>query len=142
MPDDLLDFEDVEGALRSWLRTHPLLVGGAEGHVDGRVFFAVPTSVSYPLITVSRIGGGPQEGLAPLDDARLSMRVYGQTKSSAQKVTNRLVTALQQIEAEPLNGSVFGHGARVDSQLWLPDPADDCPRYIVDATITVSAIPA
>lgn len=135
-----LVFTDTEGAVRTWLRTHPLLVAAGNGD---RVFFGIPAGITYPIITVGRIGGGPNGGLAPLDNPRLSFSVWGNTKKTAADVVLALVSAIEQLENEPLDAATFGHGATVDTILWLPERGTegdaDKPRYIVDATFTTSA---
>lgn len=134
-------FTDVEGAVREWLRAHPLLTPLLGSGNNARIFFGIPTGISFPFVTVSRVGGGPHEGLAPLDVARLSFEVWGSTKKTAQDVVVALTSAVEQLETEPLNASVKGEGAHVDMILWRPDPTDGRPRYIVDVTITASIIP-
>ena len=50
---DAATLPDVEGAVRAWLRAHPRLA-----LLGTRVFFGVPEGVTFPFVTVARIGGG------------------------------------------------------------------------------------
>lgn len=118
---------DVEGALRSWLRTHPRLAV-----LGTRVFFGIPEGTSYPLVTVARIGGGSY-------DPRLSLSAYADSKNSAADVAQRIAAAVEGIENTSLAAGVLAQGASVDTILWQPDQPDGKPRYIIDITIFVSA---
>lgn len=134
MTADLV-YVDPEGALRGWLRVHPLLTS-----VGGRVFFGIPDNgPAYPLVVVSRVGGGPEPGPTPVESALIQLDVWAGSKSTASDVARRVVQALQEMESENLSADVFGCGASVESVIWLPDPDDGQPRYVVTARITVRA---
>lgn len=126
---------DTENGVREWLRG--LDVVGVGTHV----FFGIPASEPDIFITVSRIGGGPVAGSTlPLDEARLSLHVWGSTKKEAADATQEVVAAVNDIEEEPLGASVYAYGGNVDSVLWQPAADTDRPRYIVDVTITARAL--
>lgn len=124
---DTSSLPDAEGALRSWLRTHPRLA-----LLGTRVFFGIPDAVTDPYVTVARIGGGSY-------DPRLSLSAYGATKNSAADVAQRIAAAVEGIENTQLAPGVIAQGASVDMILWSPAGDDGKPRYIVDITIFVSA---
>lgn len=134
---DLILFTDVEGAMRTWLRRQPLV----KAQVGGRIFFGMPDdgAAAFPLVTLARIGGKPQTGLAPLEDVRLTLTVWAGSKRTAIEVVRSICTSLQGMASEALDAEVVGYGAVVDSVLWLPDPDDNTPRYVVDTTVTVRA---
>jgi hypothetical protein len=116
------EYVDAEELVRTVLRASERL-----GLVGGRVFFGVPTSVSYPFVTVSRIGGQPR---GAVDSARLSAQAWGSTKKSAADVAKGVVAA------------VDGMGGQVDSFLWQPAPPDGQPRYIIDFSLDIAAVAA
>lgn len=124
---DTSSLPDVEGALRSWLRTHPRL-----GVLGTRVFFGIPEAISYPYVTLGRVGGGSY-------DPRISLSAYGVSKNSAADVAQRIAAAVEGIENTVLAAGVLAQGASVDMILWQPDRTDGTPRYVVDITIFVSA---
>lgn len=125
---------DTENGVREWLRG--LGVVGVGTHV----FFGIPATVPDIFITVSRIGGGPVAGTTPLDEARLSLHVWGSTKKEAADAMTEVVAAVNDIEEEPLGASVYAYGGTVDSVLWQPAADTDRPRYVVDVTITARAL--
>ena len=123
--------------MRTWLRTRTTLTA----LVGDRVFFGIPAGITYPMIAISRVGGGPMRA-GPLDAPRLSFAVWGNTKKDAADVVKALVAVLHEMEMDRLDPSSVGEGAEGITVLWLPDPNDDRPRYIVDATVTVLALAA
>lgn len=128
---------DVEGAMRTWLRNHPVVGPLVKQHV----FFAIPKGdPPFPLIVVMDVGGGPEDGEAPLEGARISLACWADTKHGASKVARSVVAALQNMSNESLDDSVFGYGASGINKFWFPDPTDDySARYMVDATVTARA---
>lgn len=136
-------FPDVEGGLRTWLRTRPEITA-LVGH---RVFFGVPkraSAASFPLITVQRVGGGDEPGHTPLDIALIQIDCWGElddsgngVKSGATALVNAVRTALRAVVTDTrLTTGVIAHGANVESIQWLPDPDNDRPRYSVTAEVT------
>ncbi len=129
--------------MRTWLRA------GTEvsAIVGARVFFGVPRDAkesSFPLVTVRRVGGGQDTGDAPVDRALIQVDCWGSIDASGNGVkatATALVNAVRQrLEAvgtdlTPISGAVL-HEAAVESVLWLPDPDNDRPRYVVTAEVT------
>lgn len=128
-------FADVEGALRTWLRTQSEITS----LVGSRVFFGYPDSTQTPLITISRVGGSPQTGEAPLEDALVQFDCWGGIKNKAQaaQVMTALLGVLESMTPRDLDSSTKGYGASVESVFWSPDPTNDQARYVVTATVTV-----
>lgn len=140
-------YPDVEGALRTWLRLQPTLTA----HVSTRIFFGVPkphSEQNYPMVIVTRVGGGGDTSDVPVDLATIQLDVWGRLgasgygmKAECRTTTNALRAVLEDLEAGnvDVNGTLL-HGANVTSDVWLPDPDDDRPRYSL--TVSVAAIVA
>lgn len=118
---------DVESAVRAWARDYVTSVAR-------KVFFAVRTDLSYPQVTVHRIGG-------PDDNCLMQFDCWGANKAAAAQLAAEVAT---EIDALPryATDTVILHGAAVDSVRWFPDPESDQARYIVDATFTATATAA
>lgn len=115
---------DVEGDLRAALRADTDLAA----LVGSRVFLSTRalTEASYPCVVLSRIGGGDHPtSTAPIDQALLQLDIWGpaRSKQAATDVVNAVRLALQRI------------GAQVVSMIFLPDPDDRRPRYVVTAAV-------
>lgn len=133
---------DVEGALRTWLRTQTTVTA----LVGQRIFFGVPkgaTEATFPMIAISRIGGGDAPGDAPVDIALVQFDVWGSIddsgngrKAEATAVVNALRSTVRSVADTPLTADVDAFGIDVQSVIWLPDPANDRPRYTVTAEVT------
>jgi hypothetical protein len=125
---------DAEGATRTWLRAD----AGVVAQMSTRVFFGVPKpTATYPLATVQRIGGGPGAGDAPVDEALLQIDVWGDkhANGNGNKAGCWTATAAVLAALEVVNDTLIATGVRaainVESVNWLPDPADDRPRYVI-----------
>jgi hypothetical protein len=132
------DWPDIEKGLRAYLRADP----DVTALVNSRVFFGVPRKDPiFPLITVSRIGGGEDRSEADVDVAVYSVSCWGNSsKQEALDVANAVRKALRKIRGRTaLAPGVIAFGATVDTVLWRPDPADDRPRYIVTGQVTAIA---
>lgn len=127
-------FTDIEGGLRTWLR----LQSDITAVVGTRVWFGIPEGATFPLIDLQRVGGGPQEGEAPLDDALIQFDCWGAGKNKAQAwaVTAALLGVLESMTPQQLAAGVYGYGVSVESVIFLPDPANSQARYVVTALVT------
>jgi hypothetical protein len=132
---------DTEGALRDWLREQPSL----QALVARRVFFGVPRNArQWPLVTVQRVGGAEDISEAPVDRALVQIDVWGEIdgsgngdKAGTTAVVNALRSLLGSVKHRtPLNATVDALGVTVAGVAWVPDPADDRPRYVVTAEVT------
>ena len=128
---------DAEGAIRSWLRA----VGvGAAGD---RIFFAIPDvpadqgGLVYPLVTLSRAGGGPADEL-PIDAPLMLFNVWADSKRDAAEAAAALIALLRMAA-----GSVRTDQMTVDDvttitgPVWQPDEDAHKARYIVTAAFTL-----
>lgn len=136
-----MSYPDVEGALRTWLRGR----AAVSALVGQRVFFGVPEKAStWPLVTVRRVGGGDDPGIAPVDRALVQIDVWGDIdasghgkKADATTLVNTLRAELSAVDRRTaLSASVDALGISVESVVWLPDPDNDRPRYVVTAEVT------
>jgi hypothetical protein len=130
---------DVEGGLRAYLRAD----ANVAALVHGRVFFGIPAEPRFPLLTVTRVGGGEDISPdAPVDVALMEVQVWGEgrNKAEATALLNAVRSALFAIRSRTnLTTGVDAFGATVAGVTYLPDPADDRPRYIVTAQVTAIA---
>jgi hypothetical protein len=122
---------DVEGLVRTWARSLNL--------ADGRVFFGVNGTLpaSSTQIVVQRIGGPDEACLVQFDVWGPALSV-GQARRTAASLAAELATALDAVARYVTDDAIL-HGALVESSRWLPDEESDRPRYIVEATVTVTA---
>lgn len=139
MPEAL---PDIEGALRTWMRTLPSVIA----IVGQRVFFGVPKNAvdaTFPLVTVSRVGGGDAEGEAPVDQALVQVECWGSIdgsgngrKAQATALVNAVRSEFRAVNGSTvLSGTTIAFGINVESVVWLPDPDSDRPRYVVTAEV-------
>lgn len=135
-----VEWPDIEGGLRDYLRAH----GDVVAAVGTRIFFGVPDTPTFPLVTVQRVGGGDDLSEAPIDQALVQFDVWGELdanghgkKADADTVRRAVRQALHDIRgATALNASTVAYGATVTDDRWLPDPNNDRPRYSVTALVT------
>lgn len=134
---------DPEGAVRTRLRAD----AGVTAIVGQRVFFGIPKDAdesTFPLVVVSRVGGGQDGSDAPVDVALLQVDCWGSIdasgngrKAEAQALVNSARAALEAMGIDqPIVAGTQLHGANVESVLWLPDPDNARPRYALTAEVT------
>jgi hypothetical protein len=138
------DWPDIEGAMRDYLRADTAV----NALIGNRQFFAVPATPTYPLLTVSRVGGGQDADTdAPIDVALVSIDIWGELdangygdKAGALAVVNAVRSALEAISGRTtLTNGVTGHGAEVVGVAWAPDPDNGRPHYAVTAEVTATS---
>lgn len=134
----VVTFPDTEGAVRAFLRAS----AAVSALVGQRVFFGVPDSPTWPLVTVQRVGGGDDLGEAPIDQALIQLDCWGRLysdsdptkkhgdKAQARAVANAVRAAVHEVRSDLTTyaGCVL-YGASVNSDLFVPDPDNDRPRY-------------
>lgn len=136
------EWPDPEGAIRTYLRGD----ADVQAIAGMRVFFGVPRKAdedTFPLVTVQRIGGGQDPTSdAPLDLALLQIDCWGSIddsgngrKAEATGLVNAVRSALDRIRERTSAGTTDIFGVQVAGVTWLPDPADDRPRYSVTAEV-------
>lgn len=134
-------FPDVEGGIRAYLRADP----GVQAALGGsqRVFFGIPTTPTWPLIVVAQVGGGDDDSEAPVDRPSIQIDCWGAItpsgtgdKAGATALVNAVRSALKRMRNQTVTPTCRLLGARVESQIWLPDADNDRPRYSVTAEVT------
>lgn len=132
---------DVERIVSAYLRSLTAITD----LVSDRVFTELPKREAdrvFPLVRVSRIGGGPTGAPHFLDRALVSCDVWGGTKYEARLIAATIIGALDEIEGYTLHGG-YATGASPGSLRYLPDdtfsPAK--PRYIADAVVLFRPTP-
>lgn len=126
-------FPDVEGVLKTWLKTQVALTAV----VGERIVFGV-TKGGFPQITIQRIGGGPDGSDALVDNALVQFSCWASSKGSAAETMSALVATLAAMGKINIDGtSMFG--TTVDTVIWSPDQ-NDTPRYIVTALVTAIVV--
>lgn len=132
------EWPDIEGALRTYLR--------ADTDIDSvfgdRIFFGAPrktTTASFPMICITRIGGGQRSGDAPMDMPMVQLDVYGR-KADEESGGRLAVTqgaallrkVLSKIRGETrLDSTTVAWDPRVATVVFSPLPGDDRPRMMV-----------
>lgn len=136
------EWPDVEGGVRAYLRADAdvqAALGGSQ-----RVFFGIPKSPTWPLVVVSRVGGGDDLSDAPVDVALIQIDCWGEIdaasghglKSGCTTLVNAVRSALTAMTDHVATAACRLVGASVQSVVWLPDPSNDRPRYVVTAEVT------
>lgn len=137
---------DVEGAVRTWLRTHPRILDA----VGPRVFFGLPQT-HKTCITLHQSGGSP-EANGPVTRPLLSFSCWASydgttagTRLEAQAVRSALLDVLQNLQTLDIttpDGLVRLFDATVTTDLFLPDTSttDTVPRFVIDAEIRAAAL--
>lgn len=134
-----MTYADVEGLVQRWLQGTALAADLTRPGGGVNIFKAMPKAAPLPSIVLSRVGGAPARGSdVPEDIARISFDCWAASRGQANAISLGLVFLLE--ELAPTGGYVEGGSrlavAETVSWLWLPDPASDTPRYVVDALIT------
>lgn len=104
--------------------------------VDDRVYAEIPRKVAdrvFPLVRVSRTGGGPTESPLHMDRAILAVDVWGGTKFEAQAVAAAIMAVLDDIGGYSAHGG-YSTGSSLGTLRYVPDESFEPPRprYIVD----------
>jgi hypothetical protein len=132
-------FVDVEGPIRTWAR--------AESHITAlagqRSWFGTPKGAvpSSPWITMHLVNDVPvPDGQAPLSNALVQFDCYAPLKADAAALGVAVVTAAESLLAGTLLDSTLRcEAAFVRRRQWLPDPAQNLPRYSLDVEFLVCA---
>lgn len=121
MPVSVPTVADAEDIVLAWLKTT----------LPAVKCFLQSEGNPLPRIQLARVGGAPTD---IADVARISFTVHAATRPQAKDITKDLVNALLDLAYSGSVSTAKGvlEAVTVLSQLWLPDPVSDTPRYIVD----------
>ena len=139
------EFADVEGALRTWLRADTDI----QAAVSNRVFFGAPRKVTetganstYPMILITRVGGGDDGGEAPIDRAMIQFDIYGRlanqggSRLEVTAIAATLRKVLGKIRGRTrLDDHTVAYDTRTTVVVYSPLPGDDRPRVILTAIV-------
>jgi hypothetical protein len=135
-----VELADAEAVARTWCR------GLALPGVASKVFFGMPKppptadpavwQPNYPLITITRVGGGPDPDL-PSDDARIQFDVWAKDKGTASAITTKLVANALAVNGQSIAGGILAGALVVMGPLWRPDQTAGVARYVVDVQFTI-----
>lgn len=131
-------FVDAEDVVKEWL-----LTTSVAPLVTNKIFLAMPKGAPLPSVILSRVGGTSMpESDAPIDAARISFAVWAANRPQAKTIRTALLGEIESIGYQPEYVGTVGRikSGLLLSDIWLPDPEDDVPRYIVDATMYVQAL--
>lgn len=124
-------FPDAEKLVGDALRAASLTVGS-------RVYSSIPKTPTFPLITIQRTGGTPVERHR-LDQARIQVDVWGESKSQAHDIAQAARVAIHRMEGSTPTGAVIGGVDDILGLAWSPDPVTHRDRYIFGVSITLHA---
>lgn len=122
----ILEAPDLEAIAAVALRN------AAISGVGSRVYSSIPRDPTYPLITVTRIGGIPAVR-EYLDTASIQIDVWGGTKSEAHDIAARARVVLLTIAGTLITSPVRAWISAVEDSLglsWLPDSVTGRDRYV------------
>lgn len=122
----ILEAPDMEAVAAVALRSASITGVGT------RVYSSIPRDPTYPLITVSRIGGIPAVREA-LDTANIQIDVWGGTKSEAHDIAARARVVLLTLAGTLITSPVRAWISAVEDSLgltWQPDAVTGRDRYI------------
>jgi hypothetical protein len=113
--------------------------------VDARVYTELPKKASdrdFPIVRLTRTGGGATTSPRFLDRAILTFDVWGGTKYEARLVAETLAAVLDDIAGYTIHGG-YATGSSPGSLRYLPDetfePAK--PRYSFDVIVLLRPTP-
>jgi hypothetical protein len=123
---------NAEAIVSGYLRSVPEV----SSLVGTRVYTVLPrkeTDREFPLVRVSRIGGGPTEAPAYLDRALLSVEVWGGTKNEARTIAATIAGALDEIDGYSTTDG-YATGSSPGALRYIEDADFEPPkaRYVVD----------
>lgn len=137
------EYPDVEGGFKDYLRSRSRI----QTLIGNRVFLEANNAVEsdYPLIEIQRVGGGDDNSEAALDNAVLQVDLWGQLRNraglkplyQAVRAECRLITVAGAVELRP---GMVAYGAVVNTAIYLPNPADDRPHYVLTVAVTASEV--
>lgn len=132
---DYNEFPDIEAVCSKAIR--------AAGVAGGRSYSSIPSSPSYPLCVVRRIGGLPADKRA-LDSAHIQVDVWADDKATARREAAAARRAIHRLEGTA-DEQFEAFVTEVEDQLGLlslEDPDTDKDRYVFAVLVHAHGEPA
>lgn len=126
---------DVERIVSTFLRSRTEL----STLVDDRVYTEIPRKASdrvFPLVRVSRTGGGATTSPSFLDRALVSVEAFGGSKYEARQIAATVDAVLDEIAGFTAHGG-YSTGSSPGSLRYIPDDSFEPPkpRYLLDRVV-------
>lgn len=136
---------DAERIVSEYLRNERTEIAALIPDVDSgaRVYGELPKRDRvYPLVRVSRIGGGATATPRFLDRALLSFECWGGTKSEARTIAETVAAVLDQISGFSAFGG-YATGSSPGSLRYIRDDSFEPakPRYLLDVVVLIRPTP-
>lgn len=132
-------FGDVETAVKAWLSATPSVATLLTRPDTGKsIYLAMPSAAPNPAAIITRVGGAPRATELPTDVARISIDCFGRTRAEAHALAAAIAAAYDDLSYSGPYVAADGTrlmNAEVVGLLWLPDPATDTARYVIDALV-------
>lgn len=126
---------DAERIVSEYLRSRSEITA----LVGSRVFTEVPkreTDRVFPLVRLSRVGGGPTGSPLHLDRALISFDVWGGTKYEARQIAATIAAVLDEISNYSAHGGYSAGSSPGPLRYLLDDSFEPAkPRYVLDAVV-------
>lgn len=122
---------DTDLVVREWLRTVTAVTTLV---ASGRIDMGTVADTADPSIAVTRVGGGDDASEAPVDVALIQIECWSgssPSRTQAAAVKNAVRNALKTLRDATVGTTLLTGGAQVVSDLFVPDPANDRPRYVL-----------
>ena len=124
---------DAERIVSTYLRSVPAVAG----LVADRVYTELPKAGgTFPLARLARIGGGPTGTPAYMDEARISVDIWGGSKYEARELAATIAAALDEAAGYSAHDGYIS-STSPGALRYVPDETftPTRPRYIVDVVI-------
>jgi hypothetical protein len=128
---------DAELVVTTYLRAHP----DVAALVGTRVYTALPSTPTYPLVQVRRFGGIPVID-GHLDRASIQLDIWASSKQQARDTAATVQAALVAMPATPMAGVVVTRVRTEVGLSWQPENEGARPRYTFSAQVTLHNTPA
>lgn len=127
---------DVEALVSKHLRAAPAVTA----LVGDRVYSAIPKRAEWPLVRLTRVGGGPVGTPNVLDAGRIQVDAFGGSKAQARELAATVIGELvANLAGQHDGGESTVTAVRAGSLRSNPDPTFDPPkpRYVAEVTVYV-----
>lgn len=133
---------DSDKAVRDFLRGRAAVTALVDA---GRIDFAAVSDTSAPSVRVTRVGGGDDTSDAPLDRPLVQIDVWSgsnPSRNQAAALKGAIRDELHRFRTSAMNADVIGHGAVLQSDIYVPDNdfTPPRPRYSLTYELVTVAV--